>query len=97
VRHMQKSASFRLAPKRMFFLWRNITPERSCGTGEAERVRWVYEWGRGFESGAKDATALFFCEDGSTSISHHLWRLIHTCPAHCEGTMCALHWAQPWR
>jgi hypothetical protein len=54
------------------FFWRNITPERSCRTGEAERVRWVYEWGRGFESGAKDATVLFFCEDGSTPISHHL-------------------------
>lgn len=48
-----------MQPKNSVFFVRNITIERSCGTGEAERVRWVYEWGGGSESGANDATVSF--------------------------------------
>jgi hypothetical protein len=58
-RRTQKYASCRWPPKYSVFFVRNITIERSCRTGEAERVRWVYEWGGGSESGAKDATASF--------------------------------------
>jgi len=58
-RRIQKYASCRGLPKSSVFFVRNITVERSRGTGEAERVRWVYEWGGGSQSGAKDATVSF--------------------------------------
>jgi len=53
--HIQKYTSCRFAPKIRFYFGYNITIERSGSTGEAERVRWVYEWGGGSDSKAYGA------------------------------------------
>jgi hypothetical protein len=79
VKCIRKYTSCWSSAKKSPFFGYNITIERSGRTGEAERVRWVYEWGGGgSDSRAKDATVSFIART-----AHHQT----TPPPHHEGVL----------